>query len=168
MWISPGKCRLQYPLSGSLLPKLLKTSFPLLLLLSLKPKSPALTISHPSSLKSTLVPAASRSLATAYSFSLESYCHVLTSHWSSKPLAWFLTNQPWMDTWPLEIVILGKIELHKNEPQIGVYSNKCENWNIGNWKLSSKIGKLEFQRSKFGNQNFEKLFKDGILNKWMK
>ena len=45
--------------------------------------------------------------------------------------------------------------------------NKCENYNIGNWKLSSGIGKLEFQRTKFGNQNFEKLFKDGILNKWI-
>ena len=51
---------------------------------------------------------------------------------------------------------------------INKWRNKCENWNIGNWKLSLEIGKLEFQRSKFGNQNFEKLFKDGILNKWMK
>ena len=44
---------------------------------------------------------------------------------------------------------------------------KCDNWNIGNWKLSSEIGKLEFQRTKFENQNFEELFKDQILNKWM-
>ena len=45
--------------------------------------------------------------------------------------------------------------------------NKCENWNIGNWKLSSEIGKLEFQITKFGNWNFEELFKDGILSKWI-
>ena len=37
----------------------------------------------------------------------------------------------------------------------------------GNWKLSSEIGKSEFQITKFGNQNFEELFKDGILNKWI-
>ena len=43
---------------------------------------------------------------------------------------------------------------------------KYENWNIGNWKLSSEIGKLEFQITKFGNRNFEELFKDEILNKW--
>ena len=44
---------------------------------------------------------------------------------------------------------------------------KYENWNIENWKLSSEIGKLEFQRTKFGNQKFEELCKDGILNKWI-
>ena len=44
---------------------------------------------------------------------------------------------------------------------------KYENWNIENWKLSSEIGKLEFQIPKFGNWNFEELFKDEILNKWM-
>ena len=37
---------------------------------------------------------------------------------------------------------------------------------MGNWKLSSEIRKLEFQRTKFGNWNFEELFEDGILNKW--
>ena len=43
--------------------------------------------------------------------------------------------------------------------------NKCENWNFGNWKLNSEIGKLEFLklRIKFGNRNFEELFKNGIL-----
>ena len=43
--------------------------------------------------------------------------------------------------------------------------NKCENWNFGNWKANSEIGKLEFRKLgvKFGNQNFEELFKDGIL-----
>ena len=45
--------------------------------------------------------------------------------------------------------------------------NKCENWNIENWKLSSEIEKLEFQITKFRNQNFEELFKDEILNKWI-
>ena len=45
--------------------------------------------------------------------------------------------------------------------------NKCENWNFGIGKLSSKIGNLEFQklRTKFGNRNFEELFIDGILKK---
>ena len=71
--------------------------------------------------KAPLSPAAPHSLATACSFSLESHCHVSTSRWSSKPLTWFLTNQPCMDTWLLEIVTLGKIGLHKNEPQMGVY-----------------------------------------------
>ena len=35
---------------------------------------------------------------------------------------------------------------------------------FGNWKLSSKIGKLEFQKLKigFGNQNFEELSKNEI------
>ena len=46
---------------------------------------------------------------------------------------------------------------------INRWQNKCENWNIENWKLSSEIGKLEFQITKFGNRNFEELFKDGIL-----
>ena len=50
---------------------------------------------------------------------------------------------------------------------INKWRNKCENWNIGNWKLSSEIGKLEFQITKFGNQNFEELFKNGILSKWI-
>ena len=50
---------------------------------------------------------------------------------------------------------------------INKWRNKCENWNIRNWKLSSEIGKLEFQITKFGNRNFEELFKDGILNKWI-
>ena len=40
-----------------------------------------------------------------------------------------------------------------------------ENWNIGNRKLGSKIEKLKFQRTKFGNRNFEELFKEGILSK---
>ena len=45
--------------------------------------------------------------------------------------------------------------------------NECENWNFGNWKSNSQIRKLEFRklRVKFGNQNFEELFKDEILNK---
>ena len=36
---------------------------------------------------------------------------------------------------------------------------------IGNWKLNSIIGKFEFHKLgiKFGNRNFEDLFKDGIL-----
>ena len=38
---------------------------------------------------------------------------------------------------------------------------------MGNWKLSSKIGEMEFQRTTFGNQKFEELFNDGILNKWI-
>ena len=45
--------------------------------------------------------------------------------------------------------------------------NKCENYNIGNWKLSSGIGKLEFQIIKFENRNFEELFKCEILSKWI-
>ena len=37
--------------------------------------------------------------------------------------------------------------------------------NFGNWKLNSEIGKLEFWKLgiKFGNQNFEELFQNGIL-----
>ena len=44
-------------------------------------------------------------------------------------------------------------------------NNKCENWNFGNWKLNSGIDKLEFQKwgIKFGNQNFEEIFKDRIF-----
>ena len=41
------------------------------------------------------------------------------------------------------------------------------NARIGNWKLSSEIRELGFQMTKFGNRNFEELFKDGILNKWI-
>ena len=43
--------------------------------------------------------------------------------------------------------------------------NKCENWNFGNWKSNSEIGKLEFRKLwiKFRNWNFEELFKNGIL-----
>ena len=43
--------------------------------------------------------------------------------------------------------------------------NKCENWNFGSQKLNSKIEKLEFWklRIKFGNRNFEELFKKEIL-----
>ena len=43
--------------------------------------------------------------------------------------------------------------------------NKCENMNFGNWKLNSKIEKLEFHKLgiKFGNRNFEELFKDRIF-----
>ena len=40
---------------------------------------------------------------------------------------------------------------------------ELEHWKLK--KLSLKIGKLEFQKTKFGNRNFEELFKDGILNK---
>ena len=36
---------------------------------------------------------------------------------------------------------------------------------MGNRKLNSEIRELEFQITKFGNQNFEELFKDEILNK---
>ena len=44
-------------------------------------------------------------------------------------------------------------------------NNKCGNWNFGNWKLNSRIGKLEFQKLgiKFGNRNFEGIFKDRIF-----
>ena len=40
---------------------------------------------------------------------------------------------------------------------------ELQHWKLK--KLSSKIGKLEFQRIKFENRNFEELFKDKILNK---
>ena len=40
---------------------------------------------------------------------------------------------------------------------------ELQHWKLK--KLSSKIGKLEFQITKFGNRNFEELFKGGILNK---
>ena len=42
---------------------------------------------------------------------------------------------------------------------------KLKNWNFENQKLSLEIGKLKFQelRTKFGNWNFEKLFKYEIL-----
>lgn len=52
-----------------------------------------------------------------------STCH--PSIGTPKAPIWFLNNQPCMDTWLLEIVTLGKIGLHKNEPQMGVYS--CPN-----------------------------------------
>ena len=38
---------------------------------------------------------------------------------------------------------------------------ELEYWKLK--KLSSEIGKLEFQITKFGNRNFEELFKDEIL-----
>ena len=49
--------------------------------------------------------------------------------------------------------------------EINGYSNRsCTygNWNFRNWKLNSKMGKLESQKLgiEFGNQNFEELFKD--------
>ena len=48
---------------------------------------------------------------------------------------------------------------------IRIKINKCENWNFGYWESNLKIEKLEFRKLgiKFGNRNFEKLFKDGIL-----
>ena len=84
------------------------------------------------------------SLATACNFSLESHCHVSTSHWSSKPLTWFLTNQPCMDTWLLEIVTLGKIKLQKMSPKWGSTSGLLS-------KLMFKIAPLNLhqQRSQF-------------------
>ena len=53
----------------------------------------------------------------------------------------------------------------ENYLKIGVLGIKFKNWNFGNWKLSSAIRKLEFQklRTKIGNWNFEELFKDRIL-----
>lgn len=36
-----------------------------------------------------------------------------------------------------------------------------------NWELNSKFGKLGFQETKLGNQDFEGLFKVGILSKWI-
>ena len=45
---------------------------------------------------------------------------------------------------------------------IRIKINKCENWNFGYWESNLKIEKLEFRKlgTKFGNKNFEELFKD--------